>query len=232
MKKDDSLNQIEFFRITRLGAEELGRTAKALCSDAALGAVLGAIETDLLKIAFIDDGRIYDDNLKPEALVEAYSKAKRDEERKREQVTQSRANYTAKQALRTEAIQGPKPKRKASEKKIRAEKAEAPPEPPKNSSTFTPAYEKAQGEARVRRKEKLESEAAKKASEAIQWLRDQGPMGAIFMVFENANGLSEGQAKGLLKRWVDAGVVVKEKSGEGGTYRAPEPSNGAAHSDA
>ena len=61
------------------------------------------------------------------------------------------------------------------------------------------------------------------SKKALEWLRDKGEIGTGFPQFEQENGLTEGQAKGLLKRWCDAGLVRKEKDGHGVTYIANPP---------
>jgi hypothetical protein len=72
----------------------------------------------------------------------------------------------------------------------------------------------------------------RRSSSAFEWLEAKGSLGASAQQFENQNGLTTGQAKGLLKRWIDGGLVVSEKEGRAVTYRVAPQNGAAAHAPA
>lgn len=132
------------------------------------------------------------------------------------------------------ATHSPRPKKKAKPKKSAKDFGHGPivsakpyEKPPKNALRKLPKKDKATPAIAKKPKplQDVLSAAHNSGELAFQWLLRR-PNGAAVGELRAANGLSEGAAKGLLKRWKDAGRVRLEGTKRNARYYAIAPGNG------
>jgi hypothetical protein len=252
--------QIDPFRLLRAKPVELGVIVKEVCDVESLGLVLQKLDRDLFEALFASHWEVVSKLEKIEKDKDAERK-RRDKAAQAARASRSRAKpkkhgvYSAAAGKKARAATATKrtrvPAKKGSGAAFNYVKKEA---ANRAAAPMTPAYVKAQKEARDRRKaaspaaaapfrndgtpsvskaeaspaaQRNTSEKNAKSDSAMAWAKDYiGHWDAA--EFASSNGLSVGSAKGLIKRWVDGGLVTAIKDGRSTSYVVTR-ANGAAH---